>query len=181
MGIGRVVLVGHGLGALVGLDFARLFPNLVDRLVMTGLPLEQFMVSPRLRSDSMATLMDWLLGKNPAADAARLEAPKADAEAIRISLESMEMVSWLSIIMEMSTPCLFVHGLLDPVISLPPEELISRLPATTHMVVFEMSGHFPMLDETAKYNRLLADFLALPSGESPRSLQLKEEWKRRIR
>ena len=181
MGIGRVVLVGHGLGALVGLNFTRLFPSLVDRLVITGLPLEKSMVNPRLQSDSMAALMEWLLGKNPAADAARLEAPKADAEAIRISLESMETTSWLSYIMEMRTPCLFVHGLLDPVITLPPDELMTRLPETTHTIVFEMSGHFPMLDDAAKYNRLLADFLALPSGESPRSLQLKEEWKRRIR
>jgi hypothetical protein len=37
------------------------------------------------------------------------------------------------------------------------------------------------LDESSKFNRLLADFLALPSGESPRQLQLKEEWKRRVR
>jgi hypothetical protein len=48
-------------------------------------------------------------------------------------------------------------------------------------VVFEQSGHFPMLDEANKYNRLLNDFLALTSGVSPRQLQLKEEWKRRVR
>ena len=66
-------------------------------------------------------------------------------------------------------------------LALPPDELFSRLPDNTHQIVFELSGHFPMLDEPAKYNRLLADFLALPSGESPRSLQLKDEWKRRIR
>ncbi len=38
-----------------------------------------------------------------------------------------------------------------------------------------------MLDETAKFNRLLIDFLALDSGLSPRELELKEEWKRRVR
>ena len=38
-----------------------------------------------------------------------------------------------------------------------------------------------MLDEASKYNRLLNDFLALPSGESPTQLQLKEEWKRHVR
>lgn len=181
MGIGRVALVGHGLGALVGLNFTQFFPDLVDRMVMTGLPMEKSMVNPRLQSDSMAELMDWLLGKNSAADAARLEAPKADADAIRISLDSMEKVSWSSFIMELSTPCLFIHGLPDPVIALPPEELITHFPEMTHQIVFEMSGHFPMLDEAAKYNRLLAEFLSLPAGVSPRSLQLKDEWKRRIR
>jgi hypothetical protein len=38
-----------------------------------------------------------------------------------------------------------------------------------------------MLDEPSKFNRLLSDFLALGSGEYPRQLQLKEEWKRRVR
>jgi hypothetical protein len=38
-----------------------------------------------------------------------------------------------------------------------------------------------MLEENRKFNRLLIDFLSLPSGESPRQLQLKEEWKRRVR
>jgi hypothetical protein len=47
--------------------------------------------------------------------------------------------------------------------------------------VLEESGHFPMLDESTKFNHLMADFLALFSGDSPRELQLKEEWKRRMR
>ena len=38
-----------------------------------------------------------------------------------------------------------------------------------------------MLDEPNKFNRLVADFLSLSSGISPRQLQLKEEWQRRVR
>jgi hypothetical protein len=48
-------------------------------------------------------------------------------------------------------------------------------------IVFEGSGHFPMMEETQRFNRLLIDFLALDSGASPQELQLKEEWKRRVR
>jgi len=48
-------------------------------------------------------------------------------------------------------------------------------------VELDASGHFPMIDETGKFNRLLTDFLALDSGVSPRELQLKEEWRRRVR
>ncbi len=55
------------------------------------------------------------------------------------------------------------------------------MPAHFHQIVLKQSGHFPMLDESARFNRLLADFLALVSGESPRQLQFKEEWKRRVR
>jgi hypothetical protein len=50
-----------------------------------------------------------------------------------------------------------------------------------HHIVLDGTGHFPMLDESARFNRLLTDFLALDSGVSPRELQMKEEWKRRVR
>ena len=39
----------------------------------------------------------------------------------------------------------------------------------------------PMMDEAARFNRLLTDFLALDSSVSQRELQLKEEWRRRVR
>jgi hypothetical protein len=38
-----------------------------------------------------------------------------------------------------------------------------------------------MLDQPNKFNRLMNDFLDLPSGQSPQQLQLKEEWRRRVR
>ena len=51
----------------------------------------------------------------------------------------------------------------------------------THQITLEGSGHFPMIDETVQFNRLLTDFLALDQGLSPRELQMKEEWRRRVR
>jgi hypothetical protein len=50
-----------------------------------------------------------------------------------------------------------------------------------HQVNLDGSGHFPMVDNPVQFNRLMTDFLALDSGASPRDLQLKEEWKRRVR
>jgi pimeloyl-ACP methyl ester carboxylesterase len=74
-----------------------------------------------------------------------------------------------------------VYGQGDPAVTMPPVEKSIFLPEHIHQIIFEQSGHFPMLDETSKFNRLLADFLSLSSGDSPRQLQLKEEWKRRVR
>jgi hypothetical protein len=48
-------------------------------------------------------------------------------------------------------------------------------------VELEDSRHFPLLDEAATFNRLLVDFLALKSGETIKNLELKEEWRRRVR
>ncbi len=75
-----------------------------------------------------------------------------------------------------------VYGQNDPALESPLGNGNNHaLPESSHQIIFEQSGHFPMLDEMSKFNRLLADFLALGSGLSPKQLQLKDEWKRRVR
>jgi pimeloyl-ACP methyl ester carboxylesterase len=181
LGIGKIALIGHGLGAIVALNYAVQYSASVDRMMVIGLPMGETTLNPRLHTASPTELADWLLGRLPAAETARAEAPKADAHAISTSLANLDHFNWVELSGRISTPCLFVHGSNDPAVAPPrPEDLIT-LPEQTHQISFEQSGHFPMLDETSKFNRLMADFLALPSGESPRQLQLKEEWKRRVR
>ena len=79
----------------------------------------------------------------------------------------------------LNIPCLLVYGDKDPAVVIPDGEY--SLSTMTHQVELESSGHFPMIDETTRFNRLLTDFLALDSGSSPRDLQMKEEWRRRVR
>ena len=75
-----------------------------------------------------------------------------------------------------------VYGQNDPVMDgAPSADQLAAQPENIHQVVFESSGHFPMLEETNKFNRLMTDFLSLGSGVSPRQLQLKDEWRRRVR
>jgi pimeloyl-ACP methyl ester carboxylesterase len=50
--------------------------------------------------------------------------------------------------------------------------------ANVHRIAFEGGRHFLMLDDPAKFNRLLADFL---EAQDLTSLELKDEWKRRMR
>jgi pimeloyl-ACP methyl ester carboxylesterase len=181
LGIGRIAIIGHGLGAVVGLTFASRHTDIVDRMMLTGMPIEVENINPRLRTANVSELVDWLLVKLPVADAARIEAPKADLKAIQSSLSELQNIKPLEVSQNLSTPCLFVHGQNDPAVEMPTLDILNLLPEQAHYIVFEQSGHFPMLDETTKYNRLLGDFLSLNSGESPRELQLKEEWKRRVR
>ena len=183
MGMVKVALVGHGLGAVAGMIFTRQNPESVDRFMAVSYPLEDAMITSRLRGASPADLTDWLLGKNltPVTDAARTDAPKTDPQAIQTSLRLLAGLNLREYALGIFTPRLLVHGLNDPAIETPRSDVLNDLPDETHQVLFEQSGHFPMLDEGSKFNRLLVDFLNLPSGESPRQLQLKEEWKRRVR
>jgi pimeloyl-ACP methyl ester carboxylesterase len=181
LGIGRIALVGHGLGAMVALQYAAQHGNIVDRVMLTGLPIGVGSVSPRLRTAGPAELSEWLLGRLPATESARGEAPKADQAALLTSIDDLQAINVLEACQRLSTACLLVHGQSDPAVQFPPPDILNTLPEQTHYIIFEQSGHFPMLDEPSKYQRLLGDFLALASGESPRQLQLKEEWKRRVR
>ena len=181
MGIGKVALVGHGLGAVVAMLYASRHPGMVDRLMALGLPLAEESINPRLCMNSPAELADWLLGRSTTGEAAYVDAPKADPKAILLSVTSLQGIELSSLPSKTNTPCLLVHGGNDPVIEAPNSNHISALPVHAHFIRFVGSGHFPMLDQPAKFNRLLMDFLSLMSGISPRQLQLKEEWKRRVR
>lgn len=77
IGIGKVALIGHGLGALTAILFTRKYPQMVDRLMVINVPLDIKAVSPRLRSPvSPADLADWLLGKDPAYEPAHRGCPQ---------------------------------------------------------------------------------------------------------
>jgi pimeloyl-ACP methyl ester carboxylesterase len=182
MGIGKIAIIGHGLGAVVALLYANNNRKWVDRVMAVSLPNGHHTVNQRLFTATPAELADWLLGRNTETEAARVEAPKADQRAIQYSLTHLQRIDMLTLSQNLDTPCLLVYGQNDPAIEgAPTADQLSTLPEHVHQVVFDNSGHFPMLDEQSKFNRLVADFLSLNSGSSPRQLQLKEEWKRRVR
>ncbi len=181
MGIGRVAIVGHGLGAIVAMLFAEKNPTYVDRVMAVGMPLNLNQINPRMFQGDPAELANWLLGSTPDSEAARIEAPKADRDAIYHSLRHLDTVNIKGLPGRVSIPCLLVQGQNDPAITAAANDDILLLPKNIHFIPFENSGHFPMLDVPSKFNRLMADFMALPTGESPQSLELKEAWKRRVR
>ncbi len=182
MGIGKVAMVGHGLGGLVAMLFARKNPGVVDRILLVDVPLDARDVAARLRSPaSPADLTDWLLNRDPISDPVRVDAAKMDPNAIIVSMNNLGTIHVPTIVNQIQIPCLFTHGQNDPAIAEPSDAWQQEMPILAHYIPLEQSGHFPMLDENSRFNRLMSDFLALDSGVSPRDLQLKDEWKRRVR
>lgn len=181
LAMSKVALIGHGLGGIVALLFASRHPELVDRVMTIGLPMKMEDLNERLGTDRPADLVTWLITQTPAAETAQAEAPKADEQAIRVSLEDLKNLDMHELTRRLTTAALLVHGQNDPAIRPPSLNGESSFPRTLHAIIFDSSGHFPMLDEPSKFHRLMADFLDLESGQSPRQLQLKEEWKRRVR
>lgn len=182
MGIGKIAIVGHGLGALVAFHFARRFQpqNILDRMMVVNCPVDYGDVSPRLLTSTPAELADWLSNRTPELTSALSDAVKADPRAIAASMEGLQSNNLLGGARQTNLPCLLVYGQNDLAVPTPTAEKLN-LSHMMHSITLESSGHFPMLEETQVFNRLLVDFLALDSGVSPTELQLKEEWKRRVR
>ncbi len=181
MGIFRVALVGHGLGALVAIAVASRWPDLVDRIMGVACPTSNDQLAAgviarsdlawqRLINDGFETKENFLLDLKKNDNAAVLNVFPPN-----ISIESEVRLEYLE------AGCFFIYGRQDPIVTCPKGEDLDALPDRYHALIFEESGHFPFLEESSKFNRLLGDFLALESGELVRDLQLKEEWRRRLR
>ena len=181
MGILRIALVGHGLGAAVGLRYAQQHPEVVDRTMAVGYPLAQEHVSSRLRVEAPQAMAESLLVRDTLTEPVLSDTPKIDSNAVQASLNDLEnrdlQQGWRSV----ENAVLLVYGQNDPLIQAPDDGQLADCPSHAHAMVFDNVGHFLMLDESNKFNRLVLDFLELKSGESPQQLQLKEHWKRRIR
>jgi len=178
MGIGKIAIVGHGLGALVGFQFIQQFPKSVDRIMAVTCPQSNESVNTRMRSASLTELVDWLSTRTPESATALADAAKADPLAVAASISNIQADRLP--MREALVPSLFVYGQNDPAIA-PPVDDSQNPYSLTHQILLENIGHFPMIEDQIKFNRLMTDFMALDSGASPKELQLKEEWKRRVR
>jgi len=181
MGIGKVALVGHDLGALVALTFVKQQSKSVDRVMAINCPLEYDALNARMRTAPATELVEWLTSRTPDALAALSDASKVDPIAVSTSMTGFQSNHLFDEVRNLGVPSLFVYGTNNPALPLPTQEKTDGLPLHMHQINLEGAGHFPMVDNATQFNRLLTDFLALDSGASPRELQLKEEWKRRVR
>jgi pimeloyl-ACP methyl ester carboxylesterase len=107
------------------------------------------------------------------------EARKADREAIRASLRSAMEHDLREVAVPSYIPVLLVHGEDDFLVQAPHPDWLEELAQNARVVSLTGAHHFPMLEEKNKFNRLLKEFLR--RDEDLDSLQLKEEWRRRLR
>ncbi|MGC9521028.1 MAG: alpha/beta fold hydrolase [Anaerolineae bacterium] len=181
MGIGRVPIIGHGLGGVVGTLLAQQYPERVAQLMGVSVPL-----SPRQMG---RTLSGYGGGENPARvilgrrlreyEEVALEAGKTDGAAVVESVRSAREADVLGALRALEMPVLLVSGGEDPLVAAPDASILAELDYNVYSLVLAGSGHYPMLDEGSKFCRLLRDFLAY--GDAWEQYDVKDEWKRRMR
>jgi pimeloyl-ACP methyl ester carboxylesterase len=172
-------VVGHSLGAVVALLWAARNPERIDRIMAVSLPIVGTAINRRLMKSEALTLFDKAFNHQPANfEALQLETRKADKDAIVNSVHSVMGLDMQRELQGLNLPVLLVHGERDNVVT--PYDGVDALNSWQFVrgINLTESRHFPMLDERAKFNRLLRDFLV---AEDVNSLSLKEEWRRRSR
>lgn len=182
LGVMKTSIVGHSMGAAVALLFARLYPDRVDRVMAVSTPLAGAAVSKRLLSGGGGSLLDRMLGRRAVSDypEVELEVAKTDANAVAASAQSLDTLDWRRVLAELdSIPTLLVYGQKDPFVTPLTNGDVRDLNGNVRPIGLSDSGHFPMLDESSKFQRLLRDFQETKL-EDLNALSLKDEWRRRM-
>ncbi len=174
IGLFQCALVGHGLGAVVAREFTNRFPDCVDKLMLIGYPFGDGLINNKFLSGESVGLMEKMIKSSTDLEPIRNDELKNDREAINPSFIELGKRS-------IEKPCLFVFGKNDLIVKTPDVDHIFNLHPESNLIVFENTGHFPMLEESSKFSRLLSEFLELSDEDTLRNLQIKEKWQRRVR
>lgn len=180
LGIIEPVIVGHSLGAGIAVDYASRHADKVKKVVAVSLPLDPKTIDRRLANFSHDSVLAKVFRWKPIpVKEVEQEAARAAEKVISRSLESFSQMNVIEKVLNLNCSVLLVYGEKDDVVDpTPVRELDGGL---AHVKYISLSGsrHFPMLDESTKFNRLLKDFA--DRNATLDSLELKEEWRRRVR
>jgi pimeloyl-ACP methyl ester carboxylesterase len=185
LGLRDIIIVGHGLGAIVMLEYAARQPEHVKKLVAVSMLLQAQGVDERLLGLAyhplLAKFANWRQPLHYPEVQAELE--KADRAAVQESLRSITPDKLSDQMQSLSERpqlrFLLIYGGKDHLVDPTPARQMNGHRPNVRAIGLAEATHFPMLDEPTKFQRLLKDFLELEDDLS--ALSIKEEWHRRMR
>ncbi len=175
LGIVRpVLLVGHNLGAAVALRYAGARPQAVSRLAAVALPVPAHLPNNRLLDGDIAGVLGRVLKVSyPEVES---ELHKTDPAAFNQAALEVFGADFGPELVEPAAPTLLVYGNADTMVLSPDGAL--GAPAPNRAVVRLDAGHFPMLEDAARFNRLILEFRR--ADDDPAGITPKEFWQRRV-
>lgn len=176
---GPVPLVGHTLGASVAVAYAQKHFDQVDRIMAISLPLGMDAVSQRLVSGG-GSFVNRVIGRTQDEnyESVKSEYNRAAPDAIAKSVRSMERMNLRAALRQLQLPMLLIYGEQDNVVEPRDAAQFAGINNTVRTMMLPQCRHFPMLDRSSQFNRLLQDFLRT---DDLKDLELKDEWVRRLR
>jgi pimeloyl-ACP methyl ester carboxylesterase len=176
-----LTLVGHSLGAAISLRYAALRPEKVARLVTVSLPVQGNFINDRLTNSDSSSFISRVFGKSNTYPEVESETRKTDRTAMNAVATQLTEYNFSSDLDKCNCPVLMVFGGQDSVIQQPGIDapFMQRPGNNRHYVALESCNHFPMLEQTAKFNRLIIDFMH--ADDDAVEIAPKEHWQRRVR
>lgn len=190
MGMPMANLVGHGLGGMVAIRAARERPDRFPKVMTVATPLTGQALAGHIKPGTFSKLFGgsstnvWakLIKGIPIADPEVQQELYEDTESLSEQVLSSVQDSLLDTnlhqdLRALTVPLLAVYGGQDRIV--PPEhasflnELSDR---PVQLLVLPKANHFPFLEQSNTFSRLLMDFLV--SQGTP--VEIKEEWRRRV-
>ncbi len=174
-----VNIVGHGLGGIVGLCFAHRFPQKVEKLFLISLPIQGSYLDGRISENTFENYVSRIVNKADSFDEVDKELRKTDQEAVRCLVEEIQTLDLNNYLDNLPLPIMLLSGGQDPVVQ-PYEGNSAQNTADDRLIIkIDQCSHYPMLEEKAKFNRLLLEFLA--ADDSLSNIEVKDFWYRRVR
>ncbi|HVQ94151.1 MAG TPA: alpha/beta hydrolase [Mycobacteriales bacterium] len=188
LGVERTLVLGHSFGGFVAQELALRHPELVAGLVLVATtagrlgtsdrpddeqgpppPAEvtaivRAMVSGPATDDTFAAMTSSLLPyylhrHDPAALTARLQHAVYDVATFRATAALLNTWSAIDRLDRIAAPTLLLVGRQDPVCAPAQSHRIARRIPGAQVIELAESGHFPWLDEPARFYRVLHDWL----------------------
>lgn len=153
----HIAVVGHGLGAVVGLFMAVRIPQ-VERLMAIAMPLMGSQVDEWLKGARTPDIYTRFFRSAPGYRLARDGLAASDWMAVARTAREVGERSFRPLVQGCRVPLLLVHGVNDRVVRPPMPRWLEGLGSAGH-VPMENSYHFPMVDEPQRFRRLLGEFL----------------------
>ena len=182
LGIWRAPVVGHTLGAAVATKLAVEHPKRVSKVLAVGLPLSSEGINRRLLSagpDDSVSRLFW--HRQRPYDEVEGGASKAAANAVALTVQAVARLDVLDLLEEIDVPLLTLYSDKDNVIDSDQASDLSTGDYNARAIVLRGTRHFPMLDNTATFTRLVRDFMDVENPDDLQELAIKKEWRRRTR
>lgn len=140
------------------------------------------LLQDQFKDRSLLSLLERCFKKTePEYEKLRVDVEKADERVLNRTVEGYNAAEMLDDLRRVTAPILAVHGVDDPVLPVPDEEIWNYLTIEKEdmFVPIPLPGvrHFPMLEHEA-YARLATDFL---EAADISKLEVRERWRRRSR
>jgi pimeloyl-ACP methyl ester carboxylesterase len=199
--LGQVVVVGHSMGGFTAAEFAIQYPQRVERLVLeaaagistSDIRREPVLAGARLvagvstrsaaRSRAVATRprLRWLVLQSVMRHPSRIPADlvyelvsHTGRPGFRPALEAILSYDFRDRLSQIRCPTLVVWGAEDMLVPRRDADEYERVIPQARKVVFEDTGHSPMMERPQTFNDLLMEFLAEEGVDRPSEADLED-------